>query len=88
MARVITYECDECGCEVVVTKTAETELSPLYCCGIELSQVSAAEEKAAKTVRKTSARKPAKPVKKAPKTLAKKITAKKKPASSKRASVR
>jgi hypothetical protein len=86
MARVVTYECDECGCEVVVTETADTELSPLYCCGMELSEVSAGK-KAAKPKKKTSGKAVKKPVKKAPKTVAKKqVTKKKKPAPKKRAS--
>ena len=76
MARVVTYECDECGCEVVVTETAETDLSPLYCCGMELTEVSTGK-KAAKPKKKTSGKAVKKPVKKASKTVAKKQVTKK-----------
>lgn len=62
MGKVITYECDECGCEVVVTETPETQLSPIYCCGAELYGAS-------------SSKKSSKPVKKAVKKVVKKKVA-------------
>ena len=35
--KIITYECDMCGCRVTVAATPDTtELSPIYCCGAEL----------------------------------------------------
>ncbi len=68
MAKVVTYECNECGCEVVVTETPETELSPIYCCGMEVMEISAGGKKPSKAVRK--------PVKKTVKVQARK-TAKK-----------
>lgn len=37
-ARTVTYECEKCGSEIVVTSTGEGELSPIYCCGIEVSE--------------------------------------------------
>lgn len=38
--RIITYECEECGTEVVVTETGGTSLRPIYCCGLEITEVS------------------------------------------------
>lgn len=46
MAKIVTYECDQCGCEVVVSEMPETELSPLCCCGAEMEEVSSAKKKA------------------------------------------
>jgi hypothetical protein len=76
--RIITYDCEQCGSEIVVTSTGESQLSPLYCCGLEVSEVSSAQKK-----------KVAKPAKKAApkvtkKTVKKKVTAKKKPAAKKK----
>jgi hypothetical protein len=73
MARVVTYECDECGCEIVVTEAADTELNPIYCCGMEITEVSSAPRKPAK-----------KAAKKVVKKVAKKV-AKKKPSAKKKA---
>jgi len=75
--RIITYECEECGSEIVVTPTGETVLSPIYCCGIEVAEISSLEKK------------PSKPAKKAAQKTAKKVTkknvaAKKKPAAKKK----
>jgi hypothetical protein len=67
MARVVTYNCDVCGSEIVVSETGESQLSPIYCCGIEVTEMSSAK------------RKQAKPKKKAVKKVTKK-TSKKKPA--------
>ena len=48
MEKVITYECDMCGCRVTVAATPETtQLSPIYCCGAELMAPSS-EKKPAK----------------------------------------
>ena len=63
-ATVVTYECRQCGTEVVVTETLETQLSPIYCCGMEVTRVSVPK-------------KAAKPKKKAVKKVAKKVTKKK-----------
>lgn len=70
-ARVITYECEECGSEIVVTPTGETILSPIYCCGMEVTDISS-------SVIKKAAKKPSKNV------LKKKAATKKKPAAKKR----
>jgi len=67
MARVVTYNCDVCGSEIVVSETGESQLSPIYCCGVEVTEVSSARKKQAK------------PKKKATKKVTKK-TPKKKPA--------
>jgi hypothetical protein len=78
-AMVVTYECEQCGTEVVVTETGETMLSPIYCCGMEVTEISSVEKK------------PARPQKKAVKKVTKKVTKKKvakkkKPAAKKKAS--
>jgi hypothetical protein len=74
MARIITYECEQCGSEIVVTESLGTQLSPIYCCGIGVTEVSSAEKK------------PAKPKKKAVKKVTKKVAKKKKPAAKKKTS--
>ena len=68
MVRIITYECTQCGSEIVVTEGSGTKLNPIYCCGMEVAQVASAPKK------------PAKPKKKAAK---KKVPEKKKPAKKK-----
>jgi hypothetical protein len=74
MARVITYECNECGCAITVNEAPDTELEPIYCCGAEVTEISAREKK------------PAKKVQKAVKKATKKVAAqKKKPAAKKKA---
>jgi len=77
---IITYQCEECGSEIVVTPTGEMQLSPIYCCGFEVTEVPPAAKKAPakkKTVKKAAA----KVVKKKPapmkKPVAKKKTSKK-----------
>jgi hypothetical protein len=42
MAKVMTYECKECGCEIIVSGSHESHLRPIYCCGVEVANVSAA----------------------------------------------
>lgn len=76
-ARIITYECEECGSEIVVTPTGETVLSPIYCCGIEVAEISSAEKKPLPPAKKTAA-------KTAKKVTKKKVAAKKKPAAKKK----
>jgi hypothetical protein len=75
MARVITYNCDVCGSEIVVSETGESNLSPIYCCGIEVTEVSSVQKKKAAT-KKKAAKKVAKKTTK--KKTAKKTTASKK----------
>ncbi len=73
-ARIITYECEQCGSEIVVKSTGESQLSPIYCCGIEVAQVSSAGKKSVKPKKKT-----------AKKVSKKKVAAKKKPSAKKKA---
>jgi len=78
MARMVTYECDECGCEIIVTEMPETELNPIYCCGMEVAEVSSAAGKPGeKTVKKTTK-------KVAKKVAAKKVASRKKPSAKKK----
>ena len=72
MARIITYSCRQCGSEIVVTEGMGTQLSPIYCCGLEVAEISAVEKKPAKSKKKA--------VKKGAK---KKVAKKKKPAKKK-----
>jgi len=75
MPRVITYECTQCGSEIIVTESLESELSPIYCCGIEVAEIATQEKK------------PSRPKKKTAKKVAKKrVTAKKKTAAKKKTS--
>jgi len=68
MAKIVTYNCDVCGSEIIVTEAGESQLSPIYCCGIEVTEVSPARKKQAKpkkkaakkVTKKTSKKKPAK----------------------------
>ena len=69
MARIITYECNQCGCEITVNETHESRLMPIYCCGVEVSKVSPSRKKAGTTKKKT--------VKATPRKTAKKVVAKK-----------
>ncbi|HBR21041.1 MAG TPA: hypothetical protein DD713_00490 [Nitrospiraceae bacterium] len=60
MAKLIIYECDECGCEVTVKEMPETQLRPIYCCGAEVEEISTAKKKAVKTKKKAVKKKAAK----------------------------
>jgi len=53
-ARRITYEYEQCGSEIVVKKTGETVLEPIYCCGAEVVEVTSAEKKQTKSTKKTA----------------------------------
>lgn len=50
--RTVTYECQQCGSEIVVTSTGEGELSPVYCCGIEVTEISSPGKKAVRPKKK------------------------------------
>ena len=52
MAKAITYECNQCGCEITVNEGHESHLMPIYCCGAEVSRVSASTKKAAAAKKK------------------------------------
>ena len=60
MARLIMYECDECGCEITVKEMPETQLLPIYCCGVEVEELSTAKKKAVKIKKKATKKKVAK----------------------------
>lgn len=68
--RQITYECEQCGSEIIVRKTRETVLAPIYCCGTEVADVSV-EGKETRPKKKT-VKKPA------GKIVKKKVTGKRK----------
>jgi hypothetical protein len=76
MPRIITYNCEVCGSEIVVSETGESQLSPIYCCGVEVREISSAQKKKAKPKKKAA--------KKATKKTARKKPAKKTSASKKR----
>lgn len=64
MAKIVTYECNECGCEVVVTKTPETDLMPIYCCGLEVKEVPLSGKKVVRPKKKIAKKTVKKSVKK------------------------
>lgn len=76
--RMVTFECKECGSEVVVTATGEVQLTPIYCCGVEVVETT--------TGGAAGRAKPKKPIaKKATKKIAqKKVIQKKKPSAKKK----
>jgi len=86
MPKVITYECSQCGTEVVVTETLETELRPIYCCGLEVTEISALEKKKARPAKKAAGKALKKAVKKSPQKTAKKTAPKKKAPAKKKTS--
>jgi len=49
-ARILSYECEQCGSEIIVTSSGESQLSPIYCCGIEVTEISSEVKKAAKKI--------------------------------------
>ncbi len=36
--KTITYECEQCGTDIIVTSTGEGQLSPIYCCGVRVTE--------------------------------------------------
>jgi hypothetical protein len=78
MARIITYECEQCGSEIIVTETGETQLSPIYCCSMVVTEVSSVEKKQTKPKKKAA--------QKVTKKIVEKKVAKKAPAPKKKAS--
>jgi len=75
-AVVVTYECERCGTEIVVSEAFGAQLSPIYCCGMKIAEISSDEKKPVKA-KKKAVKKVAKKVSK------KKIAQKKKPAAKK-----
>ncbi len=75
--RTITYECEQCGSEIVVTSTGEGELSPVYCCGLEVTEISSTGKKAVRPKKKAAKNVSSKKGTPQKKTPAKKKTLKK-----------
>ncbi len=61
MAKVITYGCKECGCEIIVSGSHESHLRPIFCCGVEVVKISPASKE---TSKKTKGKKVSTAVKK------------------------
>jgi len=86
--RIVQYECKVCGRRMNVTRTGELYEEPVYCCGLDATEVNVQEPLAAQVtpaVRKKPAKKKAgkkaakkKATKKAKKKAVKKKAAKKK----------
>ncbi len=76
MAKVITYECRECGCEIIVSGSHESHLRPIYCCGSEVTKVSSSSKRpeAKKAKKRVSTKALDKVAKKAKGQTAKKIS--------------
>jgi predicted transcriptional regulator len=83
MAKVITYECTQCGCEITVNQTGETELMPIYCCGIEVAETMTPARKKLASAKKVTANKAKTAKKVVGKKGASKTTQKKKSAAKK-----
>ncbi len=47
-ARTITYECEQCGSDIIVTSTGEGQLSPIYCCGVQVTEITTAATSSAR----------------------------------------
>lgn len=78
MARIVTFECEQCGSEIIVTATGETMLSPIYCCNVEVTEISSVAKKSTKPAKAAVMKVTAKKVeKKAAKKTVKKVAAKK-----------
>jgi hypothetical protein len=75
--RVVTFECRECGSEVVVTATGEVELAPIYCCGVEVAETTSDVSRPAKPKKRITK-------KTTKKTAPRKVTQKKKPSPKKK----
>lgn len=69
-AMIITYGCELCGSEVIVKSTGESRLSPIYCCGMEVTRLASVKKRQTKSKKKA--------VKKVTKKVPKKKSAKKK----------
>jgi uncharacterized Zn finger protein len=52
--REVTYECEQCGSEIVVKETGKNELAPIYCCGAEIRESRSTERKRARPKKKTA----------------------------------
>jgi hypothetical protein len=75
--RIVNFECAECGSEVVVTATGEVQLSPIYCCGVEVTETTSGLRTQTKPKKQIT-------MKTTKKISQKKVTPKKKPLSKKK----
>ncbi len=75
--KIVNFECEECGSEVILTATGEVQLSPIYCCGVALTEMTPDVSKQTKP-KKQITKKTTK------KITQKKVTLKKKPLSKKK----
>jgi hypothetical protein len=76
MARITKYECKECGTRLIITESLESNLSPIFCCGIEVASISAAAKKLSPPAKKTASKKTVKQAVKKP-SKGKSVTTKK-----------
>lgn len=79
--RTVDYVCDVCGTEIAVTGEGEGSLSPIYCCGVTVSEVAVRPVKKSGAAKSASRKKPKKTVsrsKPAKKSPVKKTSRKKK----------
>ncbi|MDP2168467.1 MAG: hypothetical protein Q8J64_09085 [Thermodesulfovibrionales bacterium] len=60
----VDYECRLCGTRVVITSTGEHRLEPVYCCGMEVHEITALNAAKTKKPAKAKTKKPAKAAKK------------------------
>ncbi|MBI5204423.1 MAG: hypothetical protein HZA11_05850 [Nitrospirae bacterium] len=60
MPAITKYKCFRCGTKLVVTENMESRLMPIYCCGVEVEEISPAKKKAVKTKKKATKKKVAK----------------------------
>ncbi|HEX9154196.1 MAG TPA: hypothetical protein VF819_01460 [Nitrospira sp.] len=85
--RIMQYECKVCGRKIDVTRTGDVYEEPVYCCGLEATEINvpAAPSAPAVPVRKPAPKKAAKKkaAKKAKKKAVKKKATKKKAAKKK-----
>jgi hypothetical protein len=70
--RVMTFECEQCGTEVVVNAAGDMELSPIYCCGVMVAEVPSRQKKSVKAKKKVAKKPVAKKVSTKKKTVTKK----------------
>ena len=75
MERIMQYECRVCGRKIDVTRTGDVYEEPVYCCGLEATEVNVQTAPPAPAAAAVTKQKPAK--KKAKKKAAKKAVKKK-----------
>lgn len=54
--KIVTYECEQCGTEVVVTEALGSSLQPIYCCGIAVAEVTRPAPRKTKSPKKAGAK--------------------------------